>query len=215
MVVVRVNQGEYSMGRYLGAKHRMCRRLGERVCNTDKCPITRRNYPPGVHGVKGRGKLTPYGKQLREKQKARYTYGLLERQFSNYYKKAIRKEGATDILFLQLLETRLDNVVFRMGMAKTRAGARQLVNHGHILVNSKKVDIPSFQVKAGINIGIRPSSIKSGYFEALTKNWGKQIVPEWLAVDAKELKGQVVSLPTSAQVASTIDMKLIVEFYSR
>ncbi len=203
------------MGRYIGSKHRMCRRLGERVCNTDKCPVTRRNYPPGVHGVKGRGKLTPYGKQLREKQKARYTYGLLERQFSGYYEKAIKKTGATDVIFLQLLETRLDNVVFRMGFAKTRAAARQLVNHGHIQVNGKKVDIPSYLTRPGETINPDPISLKSAYFKNLEKNWGKQVVPEWLAVDGKEFKGQVMALPKPEQVASTIDMKLIVEYYSR
>lgn len=193
----------------------MCRRLGERICNTDKCPITRRNYPPGVHGVKGRGKLTPFGKQLREKQKARYIYGLLERQFRRYYDQAIKKHGATDLLFLQLLETRLDNVVFRLGLAKTRAAARQLVNHGHVMVNGRKVDIPSFQTNSGDVISVDPISLKSGYFKMLEKNWGKQIVPDWLAVEGKEFKGQVMSLPQPEQVASTIDMKLIVEFYSR
>ena len=130
------------MARYLGPKHRLCRRVGERMCTSDKCPVVKRNYPPGLHGPKGRSKLTGYGLQLREKQKARWLYGILERQFRRYYQEAIRQRGANDIILLQLLETRLDNIVYRLGMAKTRAAARQLVNHGHILVNSKKGDIP-------------------------------------------------------------------------
>jgi small subunit ribosomal protein S4 len=112
------------MARYVGPKHHLCRRVGERMCTTDKCPVVRRNYPPGVHGPKGRGKLTGFGLQLREKQKARWLYGILERQFRRYYEEAIRQQGATDVVLLQLLERRLDTVVYRMGLAKTRAGAR-------------------------------------------------------------------------------------------
>ncbi len=203
------------MARFIGPKHKICRRLGEKVCSTDKCPLTRRNYPPGMHGVKGRGKLTTFGRQLREKQKARYIYGLLERQFANYYKKAIKKKGATDVILLQLLETRLDNVVWRLGFAKTRAAARQLVNHGHIQVNGKKVDIASYQVKPGEIISIDINSLKSHYFEQLQKNWGKQILQDWLAIDAKELKGQLTALPIPEQVGQNVDMSLIVEYYSR
>ncbi|MFH1111630.1 MAG: 30S ribosomal protein S4 [Patescibacteria group bacterium] len=203
------------MARFIGPKHKICRRLGEKVCSTDKCPLTRRNYPPGVHGVKGRGKLTPFGRQLREKQKARYTYGLLERQFENYYKKAIKKVGATDVILLQLLETRLDNIVWRLGFAKTRAAARQLVNHGHIQINDKNVDIPSCQVKPGQIISVDPNSLKSSYFLQLQKNWGKQLLQDWLAIDLKGLKGQFTALPTLAQVGQNIDMSLIVEYYSR
>jgi len=177
--------------------------------------MMRRNYPAGVHGVKGRGKLTAFGRQLQEKQKARYTYGILERQFHRYYDTAIKRREATDLLMMQLLETRLDNVVFRLGLAKTRAAARQLVGHGHVKVNDKKVDIPSYQVKAGQTIGIDEASLKSAYFTELKKNWGKQIVPEWLAADGKELKGQMLSQPAREQMPQNIDMSLIVEFYSK
>ncbi len=203
------------MARFIGSKHKICRRLGEKVCTTDKCPLTRRNYPPGVHGVKGRGKLTAFGKQLREKQKARYIYGILERQFRRYYQDAICRRGATDLILMQLLETRLDNIVFRLGMAKTRAAARQLVNHGHIQVDGKKVDIPSYQIKPGQKISVKPSSLKSGYFIQLLKNWGKQQVMDWLAIDANELKGQILDLPKREQVSQNIDFRLIVEYYSK
>ena len=139
----------------------------------------RRNYPAGVHGVKGRGKRTAFGRQLQEKQKARYTYGILERQFHRYYDTAIKRREATDLLMMQLLETRLDNVVFRLGLAKTRAAARQLVGHGHVKVNDKKVDIPSYQVKAGQTIGIgggrerikRANVVTTGARTDATKYW--------------------------------------------
>ncbi|MFH1866808.1 MAG: 30S ribosomal protein S4 [Patescibacteria group bacterium] len=203
------------MARYLGPKHRMCRRLGEKVCSSDKCPITRRNYPPGVHGVKGRGKLTTYGKQLLEKQKARYTYGLLERQFEGYYNKAMRSREATDLVIMQLLESRLDNVVYRLGLAKTRAAARQLVSHNHIKVNGRKVNIPSYQVKPGQVVSVDPSSLKLPYFVQQAKTWGKQQVSEWLAVDSNELKGQILAVPTKEQMPQNIDMSLIVEYYSK
>lgn len=204
------------MARYTGPKHRLCRRVGERMCTTDKCPVVRRNYPPGVHGVKGRGKLTGYGLQLREKQKARWVYGILEKQFRRYYDEAIRQRGATDVVLLQLLEARLDNVVYRMGLSKTRAGARQLITHGHIQVNGKRVDIPSFQVKPGATIGVDAASAQKPYFANVTKGWGKQPVSfDWLAVDPKEFKAQLVRLPLTQDVRPPFDPKLIVEFYSR
>lgn len=204
------------MARYLGPKHRLCRRVGERMCTSDKCPVVRRNYPPGLHGIKGRPKLTSYGLQLREKQKARWVYGILERQFSRYYHEAIRQRGATDVVLLQLLEARLDNVVYRMGLAKTRAGARQLVTHGHIQVNGKKVDIPSYQLKAGQTVSVDAVSSQKPYFVNVAKAWGKQPVAyDWLAVDPTEFKAQLVRLPTTLEVHPPFDTKLIVEFYSR
>lgn len=204
------------MARYLGPKHKMCRRVGEKLCTTDKCPIVKRNYPPGVHGVKGRGKLTGYGTQLKEKQKARWVYGILERQFSNYYAEAIRRRGATDVIFLQLLESRLDNLVYRSGFAKTRQGARQLINHGHIQVNGKKVDISSYQVKPNQTISVDAISAKKPYFTNLAKNWGQNpIVYDWLAVDNKDFKATLLALPTPEQISAPFDIKLIVEFYSR
>lgn len=205
------------MARYLGPKHRLCRRVGERMCTSDKCPVVRRNYPPGVHGITGRGKLTVFGSQLREKQKARWIYGILERQFRRYYGEAIRQRGATDVVLLQLLETRLDNIAYRMGLSKTRAGARQLINHGHIQVNGKKVDIPSYGVRVGQVVSVDPVSAGKPYFAALTKAWGKQPAQpmDWLAIDPKEFKATLLALPTADQVKQPFDMKLIVEFYSR
>lgn len=204
------------MARNVGPKHRLCRRVGERMCTTDKCPVVRRNYPPGVHGPKGRGKLTGYGLQLREKQKARWLYGILERQFRRYYEEAIRQKGATDVVLLQLLETRLDNVAYRLGLSKTRAGARQVINHGHILVDGRKVDIPSYQVKPGQTISVDPRSLTKPYWQTLAKVWGKQpLTYDWLAADPAEPKGQLVARPAAAQIKPPFDVKLIVEFYSR
>ena len=202
------------MGRYLGSKHRMCRRVGERLCTSDKCPVVRRNYPPGVHGVKGRGKITAYGLQLREKQKDRFVYVILERQFRRYFDAAKSKRGATDVILIQLLESRLDNLVYRMGLSKTRAGARQIVNHGHILVNNKKVDIASFSVKIGQTISVAPVAAKKPYFEALTKIWDKKtITHDFLAVDPKEFSAKLLALPEPQQVTQPFNSKLIVEFY--
>jgi len=188
---------------------------GER-CFSPKCAIVRRNYPPGVHGVKGRSKLTGFGVQLREKQKARWVYGILERQFRNYYAKAISQKGATDVRFLQLLESRLDNIVFRLGLAKTRAAARQIVNHGHITINGKKVDIPSYQVKVGQTIAVDKNSLSKAYFKELAKPWAHPLTEyDWLARDPQEFTGQLLALPVAEQVQHPFDMKLIVEFYSR
>src|SRR3989338_563366 len=146
------------MGRLRGPKHRMCRRTGERLCNHDKCPSLRRQSPPGVHGPKGYPRLTEFGGQLREKQKAKYVYGVMERQFRRYYDTAQSQPGNTAENFLKFLELRLDNVAFRMGLAKTRAAARQLVAHGWILVNGRRVDIPSFQVRVGNVIGVKSTA---------------------------------------------------------
>lgn len=194
----------------------MCRRVGERLCTSDKCPITKRNYPPGVHGVKGRSKLTGYGLQLREKQKARWIYGILERQFSRYYREAIRQKGATDLVLLQLLEGRLDNIVYRMGLSKTRQGARQLINHGHIEVNAKKVDIASYNLKPNDVITVKKISLDKLYFKNLQKSWGQNpIAHEWLVVDDKEFTAKLLALPMPEQAAQPFDIKLIVEYYSR
>ncbi len=219
MVVGHRDPDEYNhiiMARYLGPKHSLCRRVGERMCTSDKCPVVKRNYPPGVHGPKGRPKLTGYGLQLREKQKARWLYGILERQFRRYYQEAIRQRGANDIVLLQLLESRLDNIVYRLGFAKTRAAARQLVNHGHILVDGKKVDIPSYQVRPGQTIGVNENYLKKPYWQNLAKVWGKQPnTNDWLQIDTKSLKGQLVAKPMPEQIKPPFDIKLIIEFYSR
>lgn len=204
------------MARYLGPKHRLCRRVGERLCTSDKCPVVKRNYPPGVHGVKGRPKLTVFGRQLQEKQKARWVYGILERQFRRYYADAIKRTGATDLILMQLLEARLDNIVYRMGLSKTRSGARQLINHGHIRVDGKKVDVPSYGLKLGQVVSVDSVSLPKPYFVNLVKVWGKQPVAyDWLAVDQKEFKAKLVALPSPEQIKQPFDMKLIVEYYSR
>jgi small subunit ribosomal protein S4 len=204
------------MARYTGPKHSLCRRVGERMCTTDKCPVVRRNYPPGVHGPKGRPRLTGFGLQLREKQKARWVYGILERQFRKYYEEAIHQKGATDMILLQLLERRLDNVVFRMGLAKTRAGARQVVNHGHITVDGKKVDIPSYRVREGQVVAVDSLSTSKPYFAQVAKVWGKQpVAAEWLTVDDKAMQAKVLHYPSKEQVGAPFDVKQIIEFYSR
>lgn len=203
------------MGRYLGPKHKLCRREGVKLCTSLKCPIARRNYPPGIHGPKGHPRMTEYGKQLREKQKAKRIYGLLERQFRNYFKKAFAKTGDTGELFVQFLETRLDNTVFRSGFAVTRQQARQIVSHGHILVNGKKVNIPSYQVKQGDVISVREKSKKAPLFKDFEKRTQPDHIPEWLSCDAKTMSCKVISKPTLEQTQPLFDVKAIVEFYSR
>ncbi len=196
-----------------------CRREGTKLflkgdkCFTAKCPAVRRNYPPGAHGPKGRPRSTEFGQQLREKQKAKKIYGILERQFSNYYKKAMKKTGDTGEFISQMLEMRLDNVIFRAGFAKSRAMARQMVSHGFILVNNKKVDIPSYQVRAKEEITIKPKKAGSKIFANLNLE-GKQF-PSWLFVEPKEMKIKIVSKPKLSEIEQTFNPRLIVEFYSR
>ncbi|MFH1430042.1 MAG: 30S ribosomal protein S4 [Candidatus Uhrbacteria bacterium] len=203
------------MGRNLGPKHRMCRRAGEKLCDNDCCPSTRRSYPAGVHGPRLRRKLTEYGEQLLEKQKARAVYGILERQLRGYYDKAMKKEGDTGEALSALLECRLDNVVFRLGFTKTRAAARQLVGHGHITVNSKKMNIPSYQVRPGDVIGVRAKSMKAGPFADLQLQAGKPAVPEWLTFEPLESVGRVLRLPKMEEIQQPFQLRGIVEFYSR
>jgi len=150
--------------------HKACRRYGVKLCQTDKCPVVKRSYPPGVHGPKGARKLTEYGRQLAEKQKAKITYGLREKQFRNYFDKAFKKVGNTSEILFASLESRLDNVIYRLGLGKTRTQARQLVGHGHFAVNGKKVDIPSFQVKVGDVINIREKSRSAKIFTNLAES---------------------------------------------
>jgi len=185
-------------------------------CMTDKCPVERRNYPPGQHTEGNRGKGSDYGKQLREKQKLRHIYGVLERQFRNYYEAASRKRGVTGEMLLQMLEQRLDNVVFRMGFAINRLASRQLVAHGHLLVNGRKVDIPSFQVKVGDRIEIREksknlASVKQA-IETLPRRGG---VSSWLEVNQETLSGVFAKIPTKEEIALPIQEQMIVELYSK
>jgi small subunit ribosomal protein S4 len=207
------------MARYTGPVCRLCRREGTKLylkgekCFTEKCPVSRRPFPPGQHG-QGRRKLSEYGVQLREKQKVRRTYGVLEGQFRRYFEKADRKTGVTGTVLMQLLERRLDNVIYRLGLCSSRAQARQLVRHGHFLVNGRKVDIPSFSVKPGDVIEVRESSRSKGYFAEVREQTGRGI-PAWLEVDPANLKGTVLRLPNRDEIDVPAQDQLVVELYSR
>jgi len=186
---------------------------GER-CFTPKCAVERRGTPPGEHSGRRR-RLSERGVQLREKQKARYTYGTLERQFRNYYDKATRAPGITGQQILQQLERRLDNVVYRLGFADSRKQARQLVRHGHFLLNSKGIDIPSYQVQIGDEISWKESFTKSEYFAGLPDTMRGKVPPSWLGLDLQTLKAKVLSLPHPTELDTRIQDRLIVEYYSR
>lgn len=192
----------------------MCRRVGEKLCTTDKCPTLRRNYPPGVHGPTGKIRLTPFGIQLQEKQKAKWIYGLLERQFRNYFEKAKKVKGDTGRLLSQYLEMRLDNVVFRLGWAKTRSQARQIVKHGKIEVNGRKLDVPSYIAKPNDVITVKKLAQESPYFKALIPVLEKHEVPSWLNFSGN-FTGKVLNMPPDEELKQNFDAKLIVEFYSR
>jgi len=207
------------MARYLDSKCRLCRREGTKLflkgerCFSPKCPLEKKGaVAPGQHGLKMRRRLSEYGVQLREKQKAKRTYGVLERQFRRYFKKAFKKRGVTGEALLQLLELRLDNVVYRLGLVPSRSVARQLVRHGHILVDGKKVDIPSYQVKPGQVINLNPKAMK---IEVVKKSLAekKKEIPSWL--QKKAAVGKIIRLPTREEIGADIAEQLIVEYYSR
>lgn len=185
------------------------------LCGREKCAYKRRPYAPGVHGPTGRGRPTDYGKQLREKQKAKRLYGLSERQFSNLFKAASRKKGDTGETMVRALEIRLDNAVFRAGFAKNRAAARQLVNHAHFDVNGRKVNIPSYSVKSGDVIRVRETKRNKGPWKNLTDAMKNYHPVSWLAVDPKEMAAKVTGLPAGEELKQPFDPKMIVEFYSR
>jgi len=187
---------------------------GER-CHSEKCAIEKRNIPPGQHGKDRRPKIVGYGLQLREKQKARYTYGTLERQFRKTFVNAERQAGITGENLLILLERRLDNVVYRLGFADSRSQARQLVRHGHILLNGRKTNVPSCLVKEGDTISWREGSNKTEYYKQLAQDIESKTVLNWLSLDRQKLEGQVLSLPTPEEVDARFDGKAIVEYYSR
>jgi small subunit ribosomal protein S4 len=187
---------------------------GER-CYTEKCAIEKRNLPPGQHGKSRKAKMVGYGVQLREKQKVKRIYGVLENQFRRYFETAARHRGVTGVMLLQALETRLDNVVYRLGFATSRPQARQLVRHGHFLVNGKKVDIPSYAVRAGDEVKVRPSSAKSAVVAHAIDEVKGRGVPEWLQVDAAAAAGRVLSVPTREQINLPVQEQLIVELYSK
>lgn len=203
------------MARNLKAKCKACRRIGESVCGTAKCALTKRSYSPGEHGMKRKPRLTQFGLQLREKQKAKALYGILEKQFHNYYIQASKTVGNTSQILLQLLETRLDNVVYRSGFGTTRRQTRQFVTHGHIMVNGKRCNIPSRQIKPGEVVSIRPNSQKSKYVENMATHLKMYQAPHWLQVDKTAYSAQVLSLPTAQDAEQSIAVNLIVEYYSR
>jgi small subunit ribosomal protein S4 len=184
-------------------------------CFTDKCPVEKRNFAPGQHGKDRKAKIVGYGLQLREKQKAKRIYFTQEKQFRNYFERAARTRGVTGEVLLQQLERRLDNVVYRLGFAVARRQARQLVRHGHVQINGKKVDIPSYQVSAGEEIAVREKSNKLGLLEIAKDFASHQAPPAWLEVDRDGYKGRVVSLPTRADINLPINEQLIVELYSK
>lgn len=206
------------MARYTDASCRLCRREGQKLflkgerCYSTKCALEKRNYAPGQHG-QSRKKMSEYGLQLREKQKAKRFYGLLETQFRNLFDKAAKRKGMTGENLLIMLESRLDNVVFRMGFASSRKEARQLVNHGHFTVNGKKVDIPSFEVKAGDVIKVKEKSTSSLKFKEIKEMTIS--VPSWITVDVDKLEGKVVALPKREDIDTPIEEHLIVELYSK
>jgi small subunit ribosomal protein S4 len=207
------------MARYRGPVGRLCRREGVHLflsnkCYTKKCPLERRPSPPGQHGIRRR-KMSNYGIQLREKQKVRRVYGVNERPFKRYYETAASRPGVTGENLLRLLETRLDNVVFRMGYASSRPQARQLVSHGHFEVNGVRTNVPSFRVREGDRIEVRPKSKKTEYFKQLKDAMGGAPKPDWVSVDADKLAGTVTALPTRDQMPLELNEQLVVEYYSR
>ena len=209
------------MARYRDAVCRLCRREGMKLflkgakCFTDKCPIEKRNFAPGQHGKDRKAKIVGYGLQLREKQKAKRMYFTQEGQFRNYFERAARSRGVTGELLLQQLERRLDNVVYRLGFAVARRQARQLVRHGHVTVNGRKVDIPSFQVNAGDEVAIREKSNKLVVVEGAKEFASHQTTPNWLEVDRDASKGRVLALPKREDINLPINEQLIVELYSK
>ncbi len=209
------------MGRYIDSVCRQCRREGEKLflkgdrCYSEKCAVERKPYAPGAHGQNRRQKPSEYGLQLREKQKTRRIYGVLEKQFSNYFKKADRQQGITGENLLVLLERRLDNVVYRLGFASSRAEARQLVTHGHFTINGKKASIPSMLVRVNDVIQVKPGSRESVKFQEMKEQAAYKTPPEWLSVDVENLSGTVLAYPIRDQIDTQVHEQLIVELYSR
>ncbi len=208
------------MARYTGAVCRLCRREGLKLflkgerCYTDKCAIERRNYPPGEHG-QGRPKFSEYSVQLREKQKLRRMYGVLEGQFRRYFQMADRARGVTGETLLQLLERRLDNIVYRIGFATSRSEARQLVRHGHFRVNGRKVNVPSYLVRAGDTVSVRERSQKVTRIQEALELAQRRGVPDWLEVSSEAFSGRVKALPVRSDLTMPINEKLVVELYSK
>ncbi|MDD2230461.1 MAG: 30S ribosomal protein S4 [Candidatus Cloacimonetes bacterium] len=205
------------MARYTGPKARLCRKFGENIFGNAKYDkiLAKRKFPPGQHGKNMRRKLSDYGVHLREKQKLRSTYCLMEKQFKNYFVKAAKATGVTGDNLMQLLERRLDNVVYRLGFAVTRMQSRQFVTHGHFMVNGKKVDIPSFLVKVGDIIEVRPNSRGMKLLVEATERTEVSSPYTWLSVDKENFRGQFNAIPAVSEIPVTVDLRLIVEFYSK
>ncbi len=209
------------MARYIGPVCRLCRREGMKLflkgerCYTEKCAIEKRNLPPGQHGKLRKAKLVGYGLQLREKQKVKRIYGVLENQFRRYFEMADRTRGITGETLLQLLERRFDNVIYRLGLATSRAQARQLVRHGHFLVNGSKVDIPSYRVTPYDIIDVKPKSLETTPFLIARETQGERPIPAWLQVVPNRLRVLVHQLPERAQIDIPVQEQLIVELYSK
>ena len=209
------------MARYTGAVCRLCRREGQKLflkgdrCYTEKCALERRSYAPGMHGNARNKKLSEYGVQLREKQKARRYYGVLESQFAEYFDMANKRKGMTGENLLAILESRLDNVVYRLGFAMSRAEARQLVRHGHFTVDGKKVDIPSYLVKTGETIALTEKSRSLDKIKGSLEANASRVVPKWLEFDAKNAVAKVVAVPAREDIDLPIEEHLIVELYSK
>lgn len=210
------------MARYTGPVCRLCRRTGEKLflkgerCLTPKCAIDKRSNPPGQHGASRRRRVSEYGTQLKEKKRARSIYGVLERQFYKYYEEATRKSGVAGEHLLQFLERRLDNVVFRLGFAESRAQARQVIRHRHMTVNGRKVDIPSFRVKLGDVIGWSERAQKDmGLYKLIVADLRRKPLPKWLSLDVETVTGRVEALPEPTEMDVKVDDRMIVEFYAR
>lgn len=209
------------MGKNLAPKCKQCRRSGEKLflkgerCNTAKCSMVKRNYAPGFHGPKGKKRLSDYGLQLAEKQKAKKIYNLLEKQFRLTFEKAQKKIGDTGIIFLTMLEMRFDNVVFRSGLASSHTQARQIVSHGHLLVNNRKVNIPSYQIKVGDVIKIKKSSVNNKFFKDLGEKLKKANLPSWLNIDSADKSVKVLHEPKKDDLPKNINVQMIIEYYSK
>jgi small subunit ribosomal protein S4 len=209
------------MAKNLDPKCKQCRRIGEKLflkgerCSTQKCAIVRRNYPPGVHGAKGKKRISDYGTQLKEKQKAKKEYNLLEKQFRLTFEKGKKQPGNAGENLFKLLETRFDNAVYRLGFAASRSQARELITHGHFLINDKKVNIPSYHLRTGDIIKIKERSKKLKPFNILKEKLKKVEISAWLNLDNKELTGKVLHMPTADEIKTNINAQIIVEYYSR
>jgi len=212
------------MARYTGPVCKLCRREGEKLylkgarCFSPKCALEKRNYAPGIHGRAQSARSergSDYSRQLRAKQRARRTYGVLERQFRRYYSNALKKRGLTGLNLLQMLELRLDNVVYRLGLAESRNQARQLVNHGHFSVNGVKADIPSMILKVGDEVVLKENSAKLDFFKEMVDIAEKKAPSMWLDRDLEKLSGKITRFPERAEIDGSLDEQLIVEYYSR